>query len=227
MQSVCWRSHSDGKHVIIFFCVPFVYLLLGSLDDSLSIFGGILFLHTGTIIGICRRLEIPEGRVLLYCSYYMLTPCMVGVLKPRVFLPEEMYTEKEREIFFLHELTHYQQKDLWLKGIIVVILCIYWFNPLVYRYRRMVEIWSEYMCDYRASSKTTKVIDYMKVLGNAAMKEKHKPIKMGSMLIEDEGGVMKRLYRLKEYPNMKKRPGIQAAAVCLALCLLSSTTVLV
>lgn len=64
---------------------------------------------------VCLRLGIPEGKVRLYHSYHVLSPCLVGVWRPRIFLPEEIYSRAEREIIFLHELTHYRRKDLWLK----------------------------------------------------------------------------------------------------------------
>lgn len=175
---------------------------------------------------ICGRFKIAEGKVSLYRSYHVGVPCTVGIFKPCVLLPEEDYTEKERKVFFFHELTHYRQKDLWLKLAVLILVCINWFNPLIYRYCRMVELWSEYACDHRACLQISRTGDYMKVLIETALKIHSEPTDTVASLAGKESEVMRRVKRLKRYSKMKKKPGIQAAAVCLVLCLLSSTTVL-
>ena len=67
--------------------------------------------------------------------YYMAndidSPFVVGVIKPKIFFPINM-DDDEREYVLNHEWTHIKYKDGLTKLICYIILCIHWFNPLVW-----------------------------------------------------------------------------------------------
>ena len=81
-------------------------------------------LKTGNVCGeterelfyyLCQKMNIPKNAVQLYRSYQVQVPCICGIRRPKVFLPEQEFTREELEVIFAHELTHYQQKDLWIQ----------------------------------------------------------------------------------------------------------------
>lgn len=59
------------------------------------------------------------------------TPFVFGFLRPKIYLPENL-TEKERVYIIKHEQTHIRRFDHIIKPLGFLILCIHWFNPLVW-----------------------------------------------------------------------------------------------
>lgn len=68
-------------------------------------------------------------------KYYMAndidSPFVVGLFDPKIFFPINM-DDDEREYVLNHEWIHIKNKDSITKLVSYVILCIHWFNPLVW-----------------------------------------------------------------------------------------------
>ena len=67
----------------------------------------------------------------IYITDETLSPFVMGILKPRIYLSGEL-SEKEQEYIILHEQFHIKHCDHIIKVIAYVALCIHWFNPLVW-----------------------------------------------------------------------------------------------
>ena len=67
--------------------------------------------------------------------YYMAndidSPFVVGIINPKIFFPINM-DDDEREYVLNHEWTHIKNKDGLTKFLSYIVLCIHWFNPLVW-----------------------------------------------------------------------------------------------
>ncbi len=59
------------------------------------------------------------------------SPFVFGFLNPRIYLPENLPV-KERAYIIKHEQTHIRRFDHVIKPLAFLILCIHWFNPLVW-----------------------------------------------------------------------------------------------
>ncbi|MCH5269888.1 MAG: M56 family metallopeptidase [Lachnospiraceae bacterium] len=55
----------------------------------------------------------------------------MGILKPRIYLPQDM-KEESRQLVILHECTHIKRKDFLFKPLGLLICCLHWFNPIVW-----------------------------------------------------------------------------------------------
>lgn len=100
---------------------------------------------------IQRKLRIGK-RVPLYESTSIESPMLIGFWTPRIYLPQALLTEmsgREDDICLMlhHELVHYRRKDIWYKWLFQAALCVHWFNPLVYVFRRKFNIDCELACD--------------------------------------------------------------------------------
>ena len=76
------------------------------------------------------------------------TPCLVGVVAPKIVVTEEVIGNKEvYEYALQHELTHYKQKDhLW--NVFRIAMCvIYWWNPLIWIAAKCAAEDAELSCD--------------------------------------------------------------------------------
>lgn len=59
------------------------------------------------------------------------TPFVIGFFRPVVYLPAGLSAE-EKEYILLHERTHIRRKDHFIRLASFLVLCVHWFNPLVW-----------------------------------------------------------------------------------------------
>ncbi|MDE6054647.1 MAG: M56 family metallopeptidase, partial [Lachnospiraceae bacterium] len=88
--------------------------------------------HNETINALLRDMDM--GHILVFTNDGIASPLVCGLSAPRIYLPTRMdfgNTELLRHIL-CHETMHIRRKDNWLKYIMLITLCIHWFNPLVW-----------------------------------------------------------------------------------------------
>lgn len=79
-----------------------------------------------------------------------------GYFRQIIFLPKAVYTEDELRYIFLHELEHFANKTNWMKLIVMILECIFWWNPLVYLFRNACTQLLEVYCDSCVTKKLNK-----------------------------------------------------------------------
>lgn len=67
----------------------------------------------------------------IYQSEYVDSPFVLGILKPRIYLPFQM-DGQNLALVIAHEQAHIRRKDHWWKPLGFVLLALHWFNPLVW-----------------------------------------------------------------------------------------------
>ncbi|GJL94230.1 MAG: hypothetical protein DHS20C05_06350 [Hyphococcus sp.] len=95
-------------------------------------------------------------------------PALVGAFQPRLIVPadfEQRYTPKERALVLAHEHVHLSRRDVQINGLVAVLGCIFWFNPLfAFAAIRMRED-QEMACDAEVlAQKTSARGDYARAL---------------------------------------------------------------
>jgi len=80
-------------------------------------------------------------------SNEILSPMLVGFIKPMVILPEIKYSDNELKVILKHEFMHYKRRDLWYKLLLIIANGMHWFNPIVYLMVRKANRDLEYSCD--------------------------------------------------------------------------------
>ena len=90
--------------------------------------------------------KLPE-QLKLFINSQIAGPMVVGLYKPRLYLPEKDYTSRELQFVLRHELVHYYRKDLWYKALLLTVNIVHWFNPFVYLMCREAEKDLECSCD--------------------------------------------------------------------------------
>jgi len=92
----------------------------------------------------CMRLP----RVVL--SHRVLCPAVFGLFKPVLLVPEDQVghmSPTDARHILLHELAHIKRLDLWSHGAYMLLLMVYWFNPLLWFMRRHLQNLRELCCD--------------------------------------------------------------------------------
>jgi len=97
--------------------------------------------------GAAYALEMPDCNVKVYKSRFAPTPMLVGVMKPRIYLPNIEYTDGQLKNILLHEITHLRRHDVCLKWFAALCVSVHWFNPIAYLMRREFNRACELSCD--------------------------------------------------------------------------------
>lgn len=95
---------------------------------------------------VCHKRGIKRYPRLMISSK-LTSPILSGLVKPTLYVPDLKYTDDELKLIYHHELSHYQNKDLWYKLFLLIINTVYWFNPTLYFMRREADKDLEYICD--------------------------------------------------------------------------------
>lgn len=95
---------------------------------------------------LCGELNIKK-QISLYCGYGVVSPFILGVKNPGIYLPVRRFSAEELEMVLYHELVHYKQRDTFWKPLFGLFGNIYWFNPLSRRFWNESVCWTEANCD--------------------------------------------------------------------------------
>ena len=115
-------------------------------------------------------------RPLQICvSDEIISPLTTGVLKPKIVLPKDFTFMSEDDQFAIltHELYHIKRFDAGWKIIVIAVLCLHWFNPLVWLMCFFINRDLELTCDEAVIKKlgTTKKKSYAHALVNRVEKQ--------------------------------------------------------
>lgn len=67
----------------------------------------------------------------IYLAEHLDTPFVIGIIRPKIYLPTSL-TEEEKIYILLHEQMHIKRFDHIIKILSFFVLCLHWFNPLVW-----------------------------------------------------------------------------------------------
>ncbi len=154
-------SASDEPHLPdSFTCLFYVWAVTAPalFIRRILIYRGFLrFLRAGNIevsdpgaqklLSDCREKLGVKTRVALYRNALIHSPITTGFFRPSIILPEEGPGEKALCYVFAHELQHCKQRDMLYKWLIQLVVCVHWFNPLVYLLVKEVNRACELSCD--------------------------------------------------------------------------------
>lgn len=92
-----------------------------------------LVVYAGIRYGRLRRQVATAVRLRdnLFQSEQALSPFILGVIRPRVYLPFHI-NEPELQYVLAHEQAHIRRKDHWWKPLGFLILAVHWLNPMVW-----------------------------------------------------------------------------------------------
>ena len=102
------------------------------------------------ILSVLRELKdemgISQPIGLKFCSM-VGTPLITGFVRPCILLPKTDFSSDEMRLILRHELVHHKRKDLWYKSLVLIATAIHWFNPVIHRMNRTINIQCELSCD--------------------------------------------------------------------------------
>ncbi len=150
-------SYTSFDNTLFYHLLIFIYL--GGLFVTISVLliqkyqytkrlkNALLIEHNETINTLLR--EINMGQILVFTNDEIASPLVCGLFAPKIYLPTRMdfsNTELLRHIL-CHETMHIRRKDNWIKAVMLVTLCLHWFNPLVWIMSKYLASDLELACD--------------------------------------------------------------------------------
>ena len=174
-----------------------------------------LFTSSSDALGIAKK-----GKLIV--SGPFTSPMMIGFCKPYVLLPEAMVHEEDAALHyvFLHELTHFKKRDLWIKLALEILCCLLWWNPAAYLLRSCVDQLLELRCDSFVCKDFTpeETTEYSEVLLNVVKQSKvpKSLVIAGHFGYSGDKRIRQRFGQLLTSPG-KKRPFASALIIAVAL----------
>ena len=121
------------------------------------------------------------------------TPCVFGILKPCIIIPDIEVTEKELEFIFTHEMRHFYRGDLWIKLVSEVFKAVYWWNPFAYILCKLIAQTQEINVDFSVMRELTEAetLDYSACLVKLTReREEHKKEEKWLMSFQTESALL-------------------------------------
>ncbi|MGN0405243.1 MAG: M56 family metallopeptidase [Bariatricus sp.] len=143
-------------------------------------------------------------------------PFVMGFLRPKIYLPFRL-NETERKCILQHERYHIRRHDHQVKVLAILLLGVYWFNPLVWIAYYFMCRDMEMSCDEHVLLNTTKDFrePYSRTLLGFATGRKYRT---AGALAFGETSVKSRIKNILHF----KSPGKPIIAVSIIICLLTA-----
>lgn len=172
------------------------------------------------------RLKRKIGTAVLLCenifqSENVASPFVLGIIKPKIYLPFSL-GEQDEKLIVAHEQAHIRRKDHWWKPLGYLLLCVYWFNPLLWLGYAMLCKDIELACDEKVikALNVEQRADYSQALLNSCVNRRTATV---CPLAFGEVGVKERVKKVISY----KKPAFWlvilavAVSVVAAVCFLT------
>ena len=194
----------DREEIMFFAWVGGIAVLL--------IFAATRYVRVNRFANRCRQTS--DGRFLESDS--IETPFVAGVIKTRICIPSHI-ENSEKEYLLLHEQMHIKNSDGLIKVFGFMLVCLHWFNPLVWLAYVLFCSDLEMRCDEEVIEALGKSVkkDYCRSLVLHSVKE---PLGLpGSVAFSGLGlGALEVKMRIKNLLNYKK---VSKGASVIILCL--------
>lgn len=122
-------------------------LLSQKLRYSRKLKNSLLVEHNQTINAHLR--DMGMGHILVFTNDEIASPLVCGIWNPRIYLPGSMDFRQSQLLrhILAHETMHIKRRDNWLKTVMLIVLCLHWYNPFVWFMSKCLASDLEAACD--------------------------------------------------------------------------------
>ena len=174
-----------------------IWLAVGSFIWILGIAVMLIYSFVSIIIlkhRLCWAEHVEDN---LYEADNLKTPFVIGLFKPKIYIPAGL-SDEERRYIVLHEQTHIRRFDHIVKIFAYLVLCLHWFNPVVWAAFILMGADMEMSCDERVMKELGSDIKNAYSLSLVRVAAGHK-ILNGSPLAFGEGSMKERIKNVLKF----------------------------
>lgn len=159
---------------------------------------------------------------------------VIGLIHQTVLIPDKAYIENELRMIFRHECMHIKDKDLWVKLLVQIYCCIFWWNPFAYLLKKDLDLTLEMKCDLNTTesfSDKEKLL-YVETLQKHSISQKQKnvPFVVSAELVDSKkkDRLLARVKKLlAETPNKGKQIFVNTIVAILFLLIFASSFIFI
>lgn len=157
----------------------------------------------------------------IYQTDCVPVPCLYGLFRPTIYLTEEATQKGKEELDYIicHEKMHYRHLDFVWSVLRSVLVCVYWFHPMVWVAAKVSRQDAEYAADEAViqNLEEEERIAYGKTILSVLKKgENQNLFSIASAVCSSKKELKKRMLHIA----MKKRTSLDAVVVLVAVMLL-------
>jgi bla regulator protein BlaR1 len=120
-----------------------------------------------------QLVESNANKLAIAQSSHIHSPILIGLFHQILVIPEDfetLYTTEQQKLIISHEVCHFSQHHMWTNQLALMLLALFWFNPLAWRAYKAFRQDQEHSCDQvvLARKQTQSRIQYCKALVLAA-----------------------------------------------------------
>lgn len=166
-----------------------------------------------------KKLSINRSIPIYACDDFK-TPCIFGVLKPKIYIPKYKYSTNDYKYLshiFLHELIHYKRKDLIYNFLGIITILIHWFNPMIWFIVKRMKLQREYACDTYVLEILGKEesIEYgMTLINFSKFISSSRKVPQLAVFFETKNQVKRRIKMIKNFKKGSYRMPVTAVICC-------------
>ena len=175
--------------------------------------------NINAILDSCKEQLKVKRNVRIY--HADTTPTLIGLFRPTIYLPDT-YSEAELRNVLLHELCHMKHMDVLWSLVAVLILCMNWFNPIMwvcfFLFKRDIEVY----CDERTLRYAEDKQSYAMLLLKTATSRKERFVLGTTSLQSGKADVKRRIRFMAKF----KKPSVALVLIAVVLVGIMTTACL-
>jgi beta-lactamase regulating signal transducer with metallopeptidase domain len=158
-----------------------------------------------------------KKKYTIYTISGMSTSFVMGTFKPVIYVPDNL-AASQTKVCIAHEITHIRRYDHIVKLLASLLVCIHWFNPLVWLAFKLMSMDMEQSCDEITlkNSDLDEKKEYSKALLSIAMLKNRNYVFSGYKLGFADDSSKSRIKNILNY----KKTCIAVSAVCAAVVII-------
>ncbi|EPY6470559.1 M56 family metallopeptidase [Clostridium sporogenes] len=198
----------------------FFLIILWKFKVEISNSGEISNFKIVSLLEECKNKLSINRSIPIYACDNFKTPCIFGILKPKIYIPKYKYSTNDYKYLshiFLHELIHYKRKDLIYNFLGTIAILIHWFNPIIWFVVKRMKLQREYACDTYVLEILDKEesIEYAMTLINfSKFISSNRQVPQLAIFFETKNQIKRRIKMIKNFKKGSYRMSAAAVICC-------------
>ncbi|WP_368490600.1 M56 family metallopeptidase [Clostridium sp. BJN0013] len=177
----------------------------------------------------CKSIMNISRSIPIICDRYVNVPSLFGNIKPKILISTELIFKlsvEEKKYIFLHELSHFKRKDIFISWIMLFCGILNWFNPIIWL--SLHRMWEdcELACDAYVLSylKEMEQREYGRTIINLVkLVSDIKYIPGTTGIVSSNSNMKRRIIMIKKFKKSPYKWAIAAICILIALCMTGIT----